>query len=123
MVAVSTRVRGARIAPMVKGRPSSESVANLYSAAGGDVPHDGRHRTGRHGRLFSIAGVRLAAGGLSDYPGPDVLSGRESRGGHFGGDGAAGEAVWPGARPEPDDLHQFLRQLADHSAVLARSQH
>src|SRR5580704_18139013 len=114
---------GASTVPMAKGRPSSESVSNFYSAAGGAVAHDGRHRSGRHGRIFSIASFGLASGRLSDHPNPDLLSGRKSGSDDFGGYRTAGEAVWTGAWADADDLHQLLRQFADYSAIFARSQH
>src|SRR5579862_2906966 len=65
MVAVNSSVsRGALTALTAKGRPSSESIPHFYSAPGGDVAHDGRYSAGRHGRVFSIAGLGLAAGRL-----------------------------------------------------------
>src|ERR1700692_3897869 len=107
MVAVNSSVsRGALTAPTAKGRPSSESLPHFYSAPGGDIAHDGRDSAGRHGRLFSVAGLGFAAGRLSYHSDPDFLSGRQSGSDDFGGYSAAGEAVRAGAWTEPDDLHQ-----------------
>src|SRR5690242_9245419 len=71
--AVKTRAsQAAPRAVMVKGPGSSEPIPNLYSAASGHIAHDGRCSPGGHGRLFSIAGLGIAPGRLSDHPDPDV---------------------------------------------------
>jgi hypothetical protein len=44
--------------------------------------------------VYAAADLCAAGGRLSDDPGPDVLSGRESRCDGDDGDGAAGAAVW-----------------------------
>ncbi len=70
-----------------------------------------------------LAGVGVAAGGLPDDSDHDVLSGRKSGGDVVVGDGAAGAAVWADAGAEPDDVDEFVRQLADHAAVRSGSEH
>src|SRR5690349_17035201 len=62
------------------GDSSDESVAAVYSAAGGDFTADGRHPAGRLRRLSPIACVGLTGSGLPDDPGPHVLSRRQPRG-------------------------------------------
>ena len=61
------------------------------------------------GGLPAASGFRAAAGGLSDDSGADVLSRRESRRDGFVGDHAAGAAIRPGARAQPDDFDELLR--------------
>ena len=104
-------------------RGTDESVAAVHSAAGRDLAADGGHPAGGHRGLPAAAGFGAAAGGLPDHPGADVLSRREPGGDGVVGHRAAGAPVRPGARPEADDLHQFLRQLAHHAAVRARPEH
>ena len=59
----------------------------------------------------------LAAGRLSDHPGPDVLSRRQPGCHGVVRHGSARAAVRPDARPEADDFDQFRRQLGHHAAI------
>ena len=110
----------------MKGRAEAaagEPLPDLHSATGRDVADDGRRGARRRRGVPAAAGFGAAAGRLPDYPDPDLLSGREPGGDDVFGHRAAREAVRAGAWPDADDVDQFLRQFADHAAVLARSQH
>src|SRR5262249_37636055 len=100
-----------------------EHLQNVRPETGRDVAPHGRRCPGRVRRLPATAGLGAATGRLSDHADPDVLPRREPRGRDVFDHGAARETVWPGARPHPDDVDQFVRQLADHVAVFARSQY
>ena len=96
---------------------------SVHPAAGRDVPADGGHPArGRRG-LSPAAGLGVAAGGLPDDPGADVLSRRQPGRDGVVHHGAARAAVRPGARLEADDLDQFRRQLGHHAAIRAGAQH
>ncbi len=61
-----------------------------------------------------------------DYPTMQIQTfypGRQPGGRDVVDHRAARETVRPGAGPDADDVDQLVRQLADHAAVLARSQH
>src|SRR6185295_8084382 len=95
----------------------------FHSAAGSDRPTDGGIGVGGHHRLPAVADLCIAASGLSNHSSTDVLSGREPGGNDFGCDSSARAAIWPGARAEPDDLHQLVRQFADHASVFTGSEY
>src|SRR5882757_9326383 len=62
-----------------------ESLAAVYSAARCNHAADGGRDSGGPGGLPPVARFRVAAGGLPDHSGPDVLSWRQSgRDGVFG---------------------------------------
>src|SRR5436190_8675195 len=84
-----------------------ESFEAIYSAASGHLASDGGHFACRICCVCAAAGVGAAAGGLSDDPGADVLSGGEPGGDGVFGDGAIGAAVWTDTGAEPDDVDEF----------------
>src|SRR3984885_12459257 len=94
-----------------------ESVEAIYSSASGHLAPDGGHFACGVCCVCAAAGVGAAAGGLSDDPGADVLSGGQSGGDGFVGDGAAGAAVWRDTWTEPDDLDELGRRQCDYAAV------
>src|SRR5690554_5133357 len=72
---------------------TNESFAAIYFAADRDVAADDSDIAGGPGDVQAIAGVGVAAGGLSDDPDIDVLSGCEPGSDGVGGDGAIGAAI------------------------------
>src|SRR3984885_8838461 len=96
-----------------------ESVEAIYSSASGHLAPDGGHFACGVCCVCAAAGVGAAAGGLSDDPGADVLSGGESGGDGFVGDGAAGAAVRADTGAKPDDIDELGRGQRDNPAVLA----
>src|SRR5438034_4532784 len=94
-------------------------VEAIYSAASGHLASDGGHFACGICCVCAAAGVGAAAGGLSDDPGADVLSGGEPGGDGVVGDGAAGASVWADTGAEPDDVDEFRRRQRDYAAVLA----
>ena len=92
-----------------------ESVAPVYSPAGRHGVADGGPSARRHHRLSRVAGFGTSPSRLSDHPGADVLSRRQSRRHGLFRHGAARTAIRADARPETDDLHQFRRQLRHHA--------
>ena len=60
-------------------RPRHEHLTPVHPPAGGDVAADDRPRARRAGRGALLAGLVSARRRLSDDPGADLLSGRESR--------------------------------------------
>ena len=65
------------------------------------------------------AGRRLARSGLSDHPGADLLSRRQSGRDDVLGHRAAGSAVRPDAESQPDEFGEFGRRIGHHAAVRA----
>src|SRR5580698_2582164 len=90
---------------------SNEPVTAVYSAASGDDTIDDRHHAVRHAGVQVPARRGAAGSRLSDHPGADLLSRRQSRRDDVVGDRAAGSAVRPDAEPEPDELGEFRRLL------------
>ena len=78
---------------------------------------DGRIAAGRRGGLPAAAGVGVAASGLSDHPGRDVLPGRQPGRHGLLGDRSSRAPVRADARLESDDVEQLRRQLGHHAAV------
>ena len=119
------RDRGRRGSGQAPGRQqnSDAELAPVHSAARRDLAADGRHPARGHRGLSAVARVGAAGGRLPDHSGPHVLSGREPRRDGFVGDLAAGAPVRPGARPQPDDLEQLVRQFGDHAPVRTQPQH
>src|SRR5437899_5630521 len=77
------------LSPHPLGDLRDESLAAVYSAAGGNHAAVGGRDSGGPGGLPPVAGFRVAAGGLPDNSGPDVLSGRQpGRSGFFGSSAA-----------------------------------
>src|ERR1700739_666445 len=98
-------------------RSSNEPVAAIYITAGSDDAIDDRHHAlGHVGVQISARGC-AARGGLSDHPGADLLSRRESRRDDLLGDGAAGGAVRADAEPEPDEFRELGRFFRHHAAI------
>src|SRR5580658_7754326 len=60
--------------PTPRGATRRESLSPVYPAAGSHLLADGRHPVGRHGWLYTTAGLRAAGSGLSNYSGAHVLS-------------------------------------------------
>src|SRR6266852_441462 len=89
----------------------NESIQAVHSAASRHHAFDGGHFAGGLRGLPAVAGFRVAAGRLPNHPGADVLSRRQSGGDGLVRHGAAGTAIWPAARPESDDFHEFLLVL------------
>src|SRR6266478_1442767 len=101
----------------------NESIQAVYFAAGGHHIADGGHFVGGLCRIPATARFRPATSRLPHHPGTNVLSGSQpGRDGVFS-DRAAGAPVWAGARAEPNDLDELLRQLDHYSPVRSRSQH
>src|ERR1700733_8531483 len=100
-----------------------ESVEAIYSSASGHLASDGGHFACGVCCVCAAASVGTAAGGLSDDPGADILSGSESGGDGFVGDGSTGAAVRADTGAEPDDFDEFGRRQRDYAAVLAGGEH
>src|ERR1700722_9038670 len=83
-----------------------EPIKAIYSSACGHLAIDGGHFACGLGRVPAAAGFGASAGGLSDDPGADVLSGCQPGGDGVIGDGSAGAAVWADTGPEPDDIDE-----------------
>ncbi len=81
-----------RVTPAASSRPN-ESLTSVHPAAGGHLAADGGDRAVRAAGPEAAAAVGAAAGRLSDDPGPDALSGGESRGDVADRHCAAGAAV------------------------------
>src|SRR5271170_4642793 len=96
-----------------------ESIEAIYSSASGHLAPDGGHFACGICCVCAAARVGVAAGGLSDDSGADVLSGSEPGGDGFVGNGSAGTAVWADTGTEPDDIDEFGRREHDYAAVLA----
>src|SRR6266576_3958981 len=94
-----------------------ESLTHIYSPPGCN------HAAGGLGCVHAVTGISSSGGRLSDDPGSDVLSGSRPGRDGFLGDLAAGAAVRPGTRTDPDDLDEFIWQFGDHTAVRTRSEH
>src|SRR6202000_3316898 len=97
-----------------------KSIEAIYSSARGHLAHDGGHFSWWLCGVCVAAGVGVAAGGLSDDPGADVLSGRKPAGDGVLGDGSAGTAVRANTGAKPDDVDELGRRQCDYAAVLAR---
>ena len=110
---------GAARSGVRKTDKNNESVAAVHSAAGGDHPADDRHHAVRHAGVQIPAGRRLARSGLSDHPGADLLSRRQSGRDDIVRHRAAGGAVRPDAESQPDEFGEFGRRLGHHAAVRA----
>src|ERR1700722_19016372 len=116
-------LRGRRRRRRIREGRLRESVAAIYSAAGGDVSADGGDVSGGRGCVFPTSGVGIAGGGLSDDPGADILSGGESGCGGVSSDGSPRKAVWTGCGTEPDDIDQRGRRVGDCDAIPAQLEH
>src|SRR5580693_9885621 len=93
--------RATGLLPEARTEPRvSESFSSIYFATGSDVAVDGGDLAGGLCRLYSIACLGAARGGLPDDSGGDVLSGRQSGRDGVGSYRSAGAAVRPSARPE-----------------------
>ena len=108
-----------------RGRDSDVDAMNvsepfILAPGWNDAAHGG-DLVVRLGGLRAPAAVDLAAGRLSDDPGADVLSRRQSGSDDVVGYGAVGTPAWPDARAEPDDLGEFGRRLDHHPAIQPRS--
>ena len=66
------------------------------------------------------SGRRFARGGLSDHPGADLLSRRQSGCHDLVGHRTAGSAVRPDAEPQPDEFGEFRRRVGHHAAIRSR---
>src|SRR6267143_5615405 len=103
-----------------KGRPEDlgdEPVAAVHFAASRHHSPDGRRPPGGLGCLPPIAHLRVASGRLPYDSGANVLSRRQSGRHGLLGYGAPRAPVRPDPWPEPDDFHEFLRQLHHHAAI------
>ena len=100
-----------------------ESFTIIHSSAGGNHAAHGGRAAGGLGCIHAIASLGTAGGRLPDHSGGHVLSGSGSGCDGFVGHVSAGAAIRPGARPEPDDVDQFIWQLGDHAAVRPRSEY
>src|SRR5260370_17004029 len=100
-----------------------ESIQAVHSAAGRHHIAHGGDFACRLCRVPAIAGLRTAAGRLSDHPGANALSWRQSRCYGVVRYGATRAAAWPIAATEPDDLDELLRKLDHYVPVRSRSQH
>src|SRR5271170_7814854 len=96
-----------------------ESIEAIYSSASGHLAPDGGHFACGICCVCAAARVGVAAGGLSDDSGADVLSGGEPGGDGFVGNGSAGAAVWADTGTEPDDIDEFGRREHDYAAAVA----
>src|SRR5258708_17725057 len=104
------RLRGRR-------REFHKPIKAIYSSASGHFASDGGHFACGICCVCAAAGVGAAAGGLSDDPGADVLSGGEPGGDGFVGDGASGAAVWTDTGAESDDVDELGRREREYAAV------
>src|SRR5690242_13848181 len=95
----------------------NESVAPIYSAAGGDAAGAARRSPGGNRPVYAIAGFRSAWRSVPHHSGADVLSRGKPVGNGPHRDRAAGTAVRRNAGTEPDDLPQLGRGLGDRAAV------
>src|SRR6266852_5914238 len=89
----------------------NESIQAVHFAASRHHAFDGGHFAGGLRGLPAVAGFRAAPGRLPNHTGADVLSRRQSGSDGVVRHGAAGTAIWPAARPESDDFHEFLLVL------------
>src|ERR1700722_3343906 len=103
--------------------PHHEPVTLIYSSPGRDHIADGGRVAGGLGGVYAVAGVGAAGSRLPNHSGGDVLSGRRSGCDGVVGDFAFGAAVWPGSRPEPDDIDEFVWQFGHHAAIRTRPEH
>src|SRR5207244_1365614 len=105
-----------------RGR-ANEYLQTVHRSSGSDVAPDDGGAACRRRRVSATAGLRIAAGRLSDDSGRDVLSRREPRSDVVFGDGAARASIRAGTRLEADDVDQFVRMLRYHASVRAGSHH
>src|SRR6516164_2992636 len=113
---------GLRRAPR-REAPVDESVTAVRPAAGGHHIIDGGSDAGRLCSLPAVAGVGLAAGGLSDDSGDHFLSRRQPGSDGLLGDRAARAKLRADSRLAADDLDEFFWVLGYHFAVRAGSQY
>src|SRR6266404_9960222 len=99
-----------------------ESVQNIHTAAGRNVPADGRDSVVGLRSLSLAGGLGAAASRLSHDSDTHLLSRRQPGCDRVICHRSSGKTVRPDARAESDDLGQFVWQLADHSAIHARSE-
>src|SRR6266853_993765 len=102
---------------------TSESVQAIYSPPGGHFVAYGGNSLGGRSSLPAASSFGFAPGGLSHNSSSHVLPRSKSHRDGLLGDDAAGTAIWPGSGPEPDDVHQFVRGVADHAPICAGPQY
>ena len=103
--------------------PSHESFSAVYSAACRHHTPDGRRASRWFCCLSTVAGVRASPGGLPYDPDSNFLSRRESRRDGFIGYRSPRAPVRPNPRPQPNDLHEFVRELGHHSPIRSRTEY
>src|ERR1700682_402187 len=94
-----------------------ESVTAVYFAACRDHSVNGRRSPGWFRRVSPIAGFGAAPSRLPHHSGADVLSGRQPGRGGFSRHCTPGASIWSNPRSQPDDLHEFLRELHHYAAI------
>src|SRR4030095_9840390 len=115
--AASLRSHRRTMIPSTGDQAAHEPLSTVHLPPRCHVTAHGGHSAAVPRGLSPFACLGFASSGLPDDPSPNVLSRRESGCNGLFSDGASGTPVWTGPRPQPDDLYQLLRKLADHSAI------
>src|SRR5579863_1696971 len=97
--------------------PLREPVSPIHHAARRDRAADGGDLTRRYRCLYPVTGLGTARGRLPHHSSRDVLSWRQPNRDGDDSNCAARTAVWSTAGAQPDDLHQFGRNLGHRPAV------
>nr|GFD44803.1 hypothetical protein [Tanacetum cinerariifolium] len=112
-----------RPTPRPRKKATYEPVPPVHPQARRDHAEHAGHRPGRPDRVHLAAGFGVAAGGLSDHPGDDPVSGCQPASDDQCRDRAIGTPVRADARPDANGVHQFGRCIGDHLALQPGHQH
>src|SRR5271169_6357117 len=104
------------------GAPPLEPVTPLYFETSGDGAADGGDSPGGDCLLYATTGVGIAAGRLSHYSNPHVLSGRKSGCGGDDGYGSSRASIRTTSGPKPDDFQQLGRLLRRRPPIQSQSE-
>src|SRR5438093_3929407 len=100
-----------------------EYLAAVHPSPCGNIAADGGSSARRSGCVSTTAGVGIAAGGLPDDTGRDVLSWRQPGSNVVLRNRSAGAPVRTSAWLEANDLDKLVRLFGHHASILTRSQH
>src|SRR5262249_54070770 len=101
----------------------NEYFAAIHSPACSNVVTDCRCPSGRRCCIQTVAGVGIAASGLSDHSGCDVLSRSEPGCDVVFGYRSTRTSVRTSPRFETDDVLELVRVLCHHASVFTGSEH